>query len=147
MSIYYRGSGMLSIVALTLNGIFVLACMAAFEGTLTLPGLAGLTLTLGMAIDANVLIFEHMREELRLGKSVVTAVSEGYHRAFSAILDGHVTAIVAGMVLFSFGYGPIRGFAVTMLIGLVASMFTSIFVTRVMMDYLIVSKNKKTISL
>lgn len=146
MSIYYRTSGLLSILALGLNGIFVLACMAAFEGTLTLPGLAGLTLTLGMAIDANVLIYEHMREELRIGKSAVTAIQEGYHRAFSAILDGHVTAIVAGMVLFSFGYGPIRGFAVTMLIGLVASMYTSIFVTRLMMDVLIVSRNKKHIS-
>jgi len=146
MSIYYRFTGMLSILALALNGIFVVACMAAFEGTLTLPGLAGLTLTLGMAIDANVLIYEHMREELRLGKSVNSAIAEGYHRAFSAILDGHVTAIVAGLVLFSFGYGPIRGFAVTLLIGLTASMYTSIFVTRVMMDALIVSRNKKHLS-
>ena len=147
MGIYYRASGLVATLALTLNAIIVLACMAAFEATLTLPGLAGLTLTLGMAVDANVLIFEHMREELRKGKSVVHAISEGYSQAFSAILDGNLTTIFAGLVLLGFGYGPIRGFAVTMLIGLVASMYTAVFVTRVVFDYFVVAREKTSISL
>jgi preprotein translocase subunit SecD len=120
--------------------------MAAFEGTLTLPGLAGMTLTLGMAVDANVLIFEHLREELRAGKSIQMGIIEGYKRAFSAIFDSHVTSIIAAVVLLSFGYGPIRGFAVTLLIGLAASLYTSVFVTRFIFDYFVISKNKKTIS-
>lgn len=142
MAIYYKSSGMIANLALFLNGVLVLAAMAAFEGTLTLPGLAGLTLTLGMAVDANVLIFEHMREELRAGKSWTMALSEGYHRALGAILDGHLTSIVSAIVLLSFGYGPIRGFAVTLLIGLVASLFTSVFVTRLVFDYFVVYKHK-----
>jgi preprotein translocase subunit SecD len=147
MAIYYRASGLVATLALTLNAVIVLACMAAFEATLTLPGLAGLTLTLGMAVDANVLIFEHMREELRKGKGVVNAISEGYRQAFSAILDGNLTTIFAGLVLLGFGYGPIRGFAVTMLIGLVASMYTAVFVTRVVFDYFVVAREKTSISL
>lgn len=147
MCIYYRASGLVATLALTLNAVIVLACMAAFEATLTLPGLAGLTLTLGMAVDANVLIFEHMREELRKGKGVVNAISEGYRQAFSAILDGNLTTIFAGLVLLGFGYGPIRGFAVTMLIGLVASMYTAVFVTRVVFDYFVVAREKTSLSL
>ncbi len=147
MGIYYRTSGMIANLALLLNGVFVVALMAAFEGTLTLPGLAGLTLTLGMAVDANVLIFERIREELTHGKGVTMAIGEGYSRAFSAILDGHFTTILSASILLSFGYGPIRGFAVTLLIGLVASLFTSVFVTRVVFDYFIVSKNRKTIAI
>jgi preprotein translocase subunit SecD len=147
MGIYYRASGLVATLALTLNAIIVLACMAAFEATLTLPGLAGLTLTLGMAVDANVLIFEHMREELRKGKGVVHAISEGYRQAFTAILDGNLTTIFAGLVLLGFGYGPIRGFAVTMLIGLVASMYTAVFVTRVVFDYFVVAREKTRLSL
>jgi len=147
MAIYYRASGVVAVLALTLNGLFILSVLAAFEGTLTLPGLAGITLTLGMAVDANVLIFEHMREELRMGKSVNTAISEGYSRAFAAIFDSNLTTIIGAVVLLSFGYGPIRGFAVTLLIGLVASMYTAVFVTRVVFDYFIVSKARKTISL
>ncbi|MBI4405344.1 MAG: protein translocase subunit SecD [Deltaproteobacteria bacterium] len=147
MAIYYRKSGVIAVGALGLNGIFILAAMAAFEGTLTLPGLAGITLTLGMAVDANVLIFEHMREELRKGKAPNTAIAEGYSRAFSAIMDSNLTTIIAGIVLISFGYGPIRGFAVTMLIGLTASLFTAIFVTRVIFDLTIVNRNKQTISI
>lgn len=147
MAIYYRFSGVVAVLALALNGLFVLACMAAFEGTLTLPGLAGLTLTLGMAVDANVLIFEHIREELRAGKSVAMSIAEGYGRAFTAILDSNLTTIIAGMVLLGFGYGPIRGFAVTMLIGIAASMFTAIFVTRVVFDWAYVAKGKQSISI
>lgn len=147
MVLYYRTSGLIATVALALNGLFILSIMAAFEGTLTLPGLAGITLTLGMAVDANVLIFEHMREELLHGKSIIYAISEGYSRAFTAIFDAHITTIIAGVVLLSFGYGPIRGFAVTLLIGLVASLYTSVFVTRVIYDYFVVSKNKQTIGI
>lgn len=147
MFIYYKTSGCIATFALILNGLFILAIMAAFEGTLTLPGLAGITLTLGMAVDANVLIFEHMREELVNGKNLLFAISEGYKRAFSAILDGHLTTIIAGIVLLSFGYGPIRGFAVTLLIGLAASLYTSVFVTRLVFDWFVVSRNKQTIGL
>ena len=147
MVVYYKTSGLIATVALALNGLFILAVMAAFEGTLTLPGLAGITLTLGMAVDANVLIFEHMREELSHGRGIVFAISEGYKRALGAILDAHVTTIIAGLVLLQFGYGPIRGFAVTLLIGLVASLYTSVFVTRVFYDYLVVSKNKQSIGI
>jgi len=142
MMIYYRKSGVIANVALFLNGLFILSVMAAFEGTLSLPGLAGITLTLGMAVDANVLIFEHMREELRAGKALATAVVEGYSRAFSAIFDANLTTMIAGIVLLSFGYGPIRGFAVTLLIGITASMFTAVFVTRVIIDGMILAKNK-----
>jgi len=146
MIIYYRTSGFIAVLALVLNGLFVLAALAAFEGTLTLPGFAGITLVVGMAVDANVLIFEHIREELRLGKGVNLAIAEGYRRAFSAIFDSNLTTIIAAIVLFNFGYGPIRGFAVTLLIGLMASMYTAIFVTRTVVDYTIVSKGKQTIS-
>ncbi len=146
IGIYYRASGWVANLALTLNGLFVLACMAAFEGTLTLPGLAGLILTLGMAVDANVLIFEHIRECLRAGKGVTLSLSEGYHRAFSAIFDGHVTSIISGIILLSFGYGPIRGFAVTLLIGLTASLYTSVFVTRLVFDYVVNKRNLTTLS-
>jgi preprotein translocase subunit SecD len=146
MGIYYRASGWVANFALVINGLFILSAMAAFEGTLTLPGLAGMTLTLGMAVDANVLIFEHLREELRAGKSIQMGIIEGYKRAFSAIFDSHVTSIIAAVVLLSFGYGPIRGFAVTLLIGLAASLYTSVFVTRFIFDYFVISKNKKTIS-
>jgi preprotein translocase subunit SecD len=146
MSVYYRGSGLVAVIALSLNGLLIFSILAAFEGTLTLPGLAGITLTLGMAVDANVLIFEHIREELRGGKSVNLAIAEGYSRAFTAIFDTHVTTIIAAIILLSFGYGPIRGFAVTLLVGLAASLYTSVFVTRVIQDYFIVSKGKKTIS-
>lgn len=147
MLVYYKTSGLFATIALFLNGLFILAVMAAFEATLTLPGLAGITLTLGMAVDANVLIFEHMREELLTGKTLNFAISEGYSRALSAIVDANLTTIIAGLVLLSFGYGPIRGFAVTLLIGLLASMYTAVFVTRVMYDYFIVSRNKQTVGL
>ncbi len=147
ISFYYRLSGLVAVFALSLNGLFILACLAAFEGTLSLPGLAGITLTLGMAVDSSVLIFEHMREELRAGKSAALSIAEGYSRAFTAIFDANLTTIIAGLVLLSFGYGPIKGFAVTLLIGLVCSMYTAVFVTRVVFDYFIVAKGKKTVSI
>jgi len=145
--IYYRTSGLIASIALLLNGVFVLAILAAFEGTLTLPGLGGIALTVGMAVDANVLIFEYMREELLKGKTLAQAISQGYSQAFRAILDANLTTMIAGVVLLSFGYGPIRGFAVTLLIGLCASLYTSVFVTRVIFDVFYISKNKQTVGL
>ncbi|HVO19583.1 MAG TPA: protein translocase subunit SecD [Anaeromyxobacter sp.] len=135
MILYYRASGLIADLALVLNGLLVLAIMAMIQTTLTLPGIAGFVLTLGMAVDANVLINERIREEMRAGKAVKVAVQQGYDRVFWTIVDSHVTTLVAGFMLMEFGSGPVRGFAVTLIIGLVASLFTSIVVTRVIMEY------------
>jgi len=135
MIIYYRIAGILADLALVLNIIFIMAVMAYFNATLTLPGIAGIILTIGMAVDANVLIFERMREELKRGKTIRASIEQGYGNAFSAILDANVTTFIAGIVLYTFGTGPIRGFALTLMIGIVASMFTAIVVTRVVFDY------------
>jgi preprotein translocase subunit SecD len=135
MIIYYRTSGLIADVALVLNGLLVLASMAVIGSTLTLPGIAGFVLTLGMAVDANVLINERIREELREGRSVRQAVQQGYQRVFWTIVDAHVTTLVAGVVLMQYGSGPVRGFAVTLIIGLIWSMFTSIVVTRAIMEF------------
>ncbi len=135
MVLYYRGSGLIADVALALNGVLVLAVMSMIGSTLTLPGIAGFVLTLGMAVDANVLINERIREELRGGRAVKQAVQQGYDRVFWTIVDSHVTTLVAGVVLMQYGSGPVRGFAVTLIIGLVASMFTSIVVTRAIMEF------------
>ena len=135
MILYYRGTGLIADLALVLNGLLVLAIMAIIGSTLTLPGIAGFVLTLGMAVDANVLINERIREELRGGRTVRQAVEQGYDKVFWTIVDSHVTTLVAGVVLMQYGSGPVRGFAVTLIIGLVASMFTSIVVTRAFMDF------------
>jgi preprotein translocase subunit SecD len=135
MVVYYRASGLIANLALFLNGLLVLAIMAIVGSTLTLPGIAGFVLTLGMAVDANVLINERIREELRAGRSVKQAVDQGYDKVFWTIVDSHVTTLSAGIVLMNYGSGPVRGFAVTLIIGLVASMFTSIVVTRAIMDF------------
>ena len=108
--------------------------MGYFGATLTLPGIAGLILTVGMAVDSNVLIFERIREELRLGKTVRSAVDQGFSRAFLTIVDSHVTTLVSSLFLFTYGTGPVRGFAVTLIIGLLASMFTAVFVSRVIFE-------------
>jgi preprotein translocase subunit SecD len=135
MVVYYRASGLVADVALVLNGLLVLAIMSTIGSTLTLPGIAGFVLTLGMAVDANVLINERIRDELRAGRAVRQAVQQGYDRVFWTIVDSHVTTLVAGIVLMQYGSGPVRGFAVTLIIGLVASMFTSIVVTRAIIEY------------
>ena len=145
--LYYRASGGVAVAALVINLLMILAAMAAFEGTLTLPGLAGLTLSLAMAVDANVLIFEHTRDELRKGRSFKIAMQEGYNQAFGAIFDANVTILIASLVLLGFGYGPIRGFAVTMLIGNVVSLYTNVFMTRVFFEYLVFSKNRESFSI
>lgn len=134
MVIYYRASGIVADFALVLNIVFVFAVMAGFHATLTLPGIAGIILTVGMAVDANVLIFERIREELRSGKTVRAAIDAGYSRAFTTILDANITTLITAIVLYSFGTGPIKGFALTLSIGILASMFTAIVVTRLVFD-------------
>lgn len=134
--VYYRFSGLIANVALALNLLIMMGVLAApgLGATLTLPGIAGIILTLGMAVDANVLIFERIREELRLGKSVRAAVEAGFDRAFSAILDSNVTTVIAAVVLFQFGTGPVKGFAVTLTIGIAVSMFTAVFVSKTIFE-------------
>jgi len=130
MLFYYRGSGINAVLALVLNLILLLAALVIFDATLTLPGIAGVILTIGMAVDSNVLIFERIREELRNGKVVASAVDNGFAKAFLTIIDTHVTTIVSAIFLFVFGTGPIRGFAVTLVAGLLANLFTAVFVSR-----------------
>ena len=134
MLIYYRVSGLIAVIAMLLNMLFMLAILAGFEASLTLPGIAGLVLTVGMAVDANIIIYERIREELRLGKSVRTAVDAGFARAFWTVFDAHVTNFVAGVVLYSYGSGPIRGFAVTLLVGIITNLFTSYWLSHWMFD-------------
>ncbi len=136
MAVYYSLSGVIADAALLLNLLFVLAVLAGFHATLTLPGVAGIILTIGMAVDANVLIFERIREELRTGKTIRASIDAGYARAFTTILDANITTLLTALVLYQFGTGPIRGFAVTLSIGIIASMFTAIVVTRVIFDYI-----------
>jgi len=121
-------------MALVLNLLLILACLAQFKGTLTLPGIAGLILTIGMSVDANVLIYERIREELRHGKTIRAAIDSGFKRVFITIFDANITTLIAALVLFQFGTGPIKGFAVTLSIGIVASMFTAVFVSRFIFD-------------
>jgi preprotein translocase subunit SecD len=147
MLIYYRASGALADMALTLNVIFIMAVMAYFNATLTLPGIAGIILTIGIAVDANVLIFERIREELLKGKTIKSAIDQGYGNAFSAIIDANVTTFIAGVVLYTFGSGPIKGFALTLMIGIIASMFTAIVVTRVIFDYAVSKWSFKKLSI
>ncbi len=147
MVIYYRLSGFIADLALTINIVLVLGILAAFKGTLTLPGIAGLLLTVGMAVDANVLIFERIREELRAGKTIRLSLDTGYKRAFITIIDTHITGIISAIFLIIFGTGPIKGFAVTLIIGLLASLFTAVFVTRIVFDYFTWNFNIKKLSI
>lgn len=142
--VYYKGAGVNAVLALLLNLVILLGMMALFHATLTLPGIAGIILTLGMAIDSNVLVFERIREELREGKMVRAAIENGFSRAFGTIIDTHMTTIISALFLFQFGTGPIKGFAVTLLIGLFASVFTAFFVSRVIFDVMYKSQNRPT---
>jgi preprotein translocase subunit SecD len=130
MLFYYRGSGVNAVVALLLNMLLTIAALVVFKSTLTLPGIAGLILGIGMAVDSNVLIFERIREELRLGIPVLQSVSEGFSRAFITIIDTHVTTIISSLILFMYGSGPIKGFAVTLILGLLINLFSAVFVSR-----------------
>lgn len=134
MVLYYRGSGIIAVFALALNLFLLFAILAGFHATLTLPGIAGIVLTIGMAVDANVLIFERIREELRNGKTVRAAIESGYKRAFVTIIDANVTTLISAVVLYQFGTGPIKGFAVTLSAGIMANMFTAVLVTRLIFD-------------
>ena len=135
MAIYYQLSGLVAIAALALNLLYLVAAMAYFGATLTLPGIAGIVLTVGMAVDTNVLIFERIREELRHGRSIHESVRLGYDRAFRTIFDAHSTTLISALFLFQFGTGPIKGFAVTLSIGLLANLFTAVVFTRMIYDY------------
>jgi preprotein translocase subunit SecD len=142
MLVYYRLSGLVADVALALNLLMLLAAMAAFGATLTLPGIAGIALTIGMAVDTNILIFERIREELRAGKTVRAAIDAGFTRAFRAIIDTHVTVLVTAAILYNFGTGPVRGFAVTLFVGLMVSLFTAVFFTRLLFDVLYMGRRR-----
>ncbi len=134
MAVYYKVFGLVANLALTLNLVLMVAVLSLFQATLTLPGIAGIVLTVGMAVDANVLIFERIREELRLGNTPQAAIYAGYEKAFSTIFDANITTLIAAVVLFGFGTGPIKGFAITLMIGIASSMFTAIFGTRAVIN-------------
>ena len=140
MAIYYRGAGLVADIALLLNVFFIFGVLASFGATLTLPGMAGIVLTIGMAVDANVLIFERLREEMESGKTMRAAVDGGFAKALSAIADANVTTFLIGVILFSFGVGPIQGFAVTLMAGILTSLFTALVVTRLVIDYLVTQR-------
>ena len=145
--IYYKISGVLAIKALALNVIFVLACLVGLEATLTLPGIAGIVLTVGMAIDGNIIIFERIKEELAIGTPAREAVATGFSRAFWTILDANLTTAVAGLMLLNFGTGPIRGFAVTLLIGIACTVYTSYFVSRLYFEFYMARNGGKKVSI
>lgn len=137
MIMYYRTAGVVADVALLLNLILILGILAGFGATLTLPGIAGIVLTIGMAVDANVLIFDRVREEKATGKTLRAAINSGYEESLSAILDANITTFFVGVILYSFGVGPIKGFAVTLMAGILSSLFTAIIVTRIIFDYMV----------
>jgi preprotein translocase subunit SecD len=147
MLLYYHLSGVNAISALVLNVLLLFGGMGLLHSTLTLPGIAGVILTVGMAVDANVLVFERIREELRAGRTVRSAIDQGFDRAFTSIIDTHVTTLISAMFLFEFGTGPIKGFAITLIFGLVASLFTSVFVSRWIFDLVLSRRKVATLSI
>ncbi len=147
MMIYYKGSGMIANLALVFNIILIAAGLSAFGATLTLPGMAGIILTIGIAVDANVIIFERIREELRLGKTPLAAIAAGFDRATLTILDANVTTLIAALVLFQFGTGPVKGFAVTLSLGVLASLFTALVFCRMIFDHLYAAYKFKTVNI
>jgi preprotein translocase subunit SecD len=140
---YYRLSGINATVALALNLLILLGAMAYFGVTLTLPGIAGITLTIGVGIDSNVLIFERIREELRSGKTAIAAVTTSFSRVFITLVDTHLAALISAVFLFLFGTGPVKGFAVTLVIGLVSNMFTAVFVSRTLFEYVLARRKAR----
>ncbi|MDQ6950405.1 MAG: protein translocase subunit SecD [Mariprofundales bacterium] len=143
MTVYYRMFGLIANVALIFNMLLIVAAMSMIGATLTLPGMAGIVLTIGMAVDANVLIFERIREELHLGKTPMAAIDGGYDKALSTIIDANITTLIAAIVLFQFGTGPVKGFAVTLSVGILASMFTAITVTRAIVSLTVTKPGRK----
>ncbi len=130
MIVFYRIPGVIASIALTLYAVIVVFALIGFNATLTLPGIAGIVISLGMAVDANVIIFERLKEEIKNGKSLRSSIDSGFHRAMSTIIDSNVTTFIAALILFAFGEGPIKGFAVTLMIGIISSMFTAVLVTK-----------------
>jgi len=147
VTLYYKASGLIADVALILNILLIAGGLAAFQATLTLPGIAGIVLTFGMAVDANVLIFERIREEVRNGKTPRAAVDAGFDLATLTILDSNITTLIAALVLFQFGTGPIKGFAVTLSLGVLASVFTSLVVCRLIFDYFLINRKITRLSI
>lgn len=147
MLVYYRGAGVNATLALFLNAVILIAALSYFDATLTLPGIAGIILTIGMAVDSNVLIFERVREELRAGKVPAAALDAGFSKAFLTIVDTHVTTVVSCAFLFLFGTGPVKGFAVTLVIGLIANVFTAVFVSKTIFDWELSRKRLATLSI
>jgi preprotein translocase subunit SecD len=147
MILYYKGAGLLADIALLVNILLIAGGLAGLQATLTLPGIAGIILTIGMAVDANVLIYERIREELRLGKSIRAAVEAGYDRATLTILDANVTTLIAALVLFQFGTGPVKGFAVTLSLGVISSLFTALFMTRMIFMYMLTHRKFQKLSI
>jgi preprotein translocase subunit SecD len=143
MIFYYRLSGLNAVVALILNTLLIFGALSYFKATLTLPGIAGIILSIGMAVDANILIFERIKEEMALGKNAASAINTGFSRAFTAIFDSNLTTIISGVFLFQFGTGPIKGYAVTLICGLVANLFTAVFVSRLIFDLTVPTNAKK----
>ncbi|MDY6821559.1 MAG: protein translocase subunit SecD, partial [Deferribacterota bacterium] len=147
LAYYYKLAGIFANIALILNFILVLSVMSMFGATLTLPGIAGLILTVGMSVDANVLIDERIREEITKGRTTINAIESGFSNAMSAIIDANVTTLVAAVVLYQFGTGPIKGFAVTLSIGILSSLFTAIFVTKTFFQSVYYNKKRGSISI
>jgi preprotein translocase subunit SecD len=147
MLVWYRVFGLVANVALAANLVFIVALLSMLQATLTLPGIAGIVLTVGMAVDANVLIYERIREELRNGVSPQASIASGYDKAFSTIADANITTLIAAIVLFGFGTGPIKGFAVTLTFGIITSMFTAILGTRAIINLIYGRKNKPKLSI
>ena len=147
MIFYYKGSGIVADVALFLNLIYLLGAFAAFQATMTLPGIAGIILTMGMGVDTNVLIFERIREELRSGKTVRAAVDGGYSKAWVTILDAHITTLITTVILFIFGTGPIKGFAITLAIGIVINLFIAVFGSKAIFDWIIARYKPRSLSI
>jgi preprotein translocase subunit SecD len=146
MIIYYHKSGIVADIAVLFNVLLQLAVLAAFGATMTLPGIAGLALTIGMNVDANVLINERIREELRAGRTIRAAVEAGYSKALSSIVDGHVTVFISGLILASYGNGPVKGFAVTLIVGIICGLFTGVFCTRIVFDFWVRGGRAKRLS-
>jgi preprotein translocase subunit SecD len=147
MIIYYRWSGVIANFALLLNLLYLLGAFSALKATMTLPGIAGIALTIGMGVDSNVLIFERIREELRLGKTVRAAVDAGYSKAWVAIFDSHITTLITAAVLFIFGTGPIKGFAITLIIGMIINLFTAVLGSKAIFDWILQKFRPRTLSI
>jgi preprotein translocase subunit SecD len=146
MIFYYRKSGIVADIAVLFNLMLQMAILASFSATMTLPGIAGLALTIGMAVDANVLINERIREELRAGRGVRAAVEAGYEKAFPSIIDGHITVLISGLILAQYGTGPVKGFAVALIVGIIASLYTGVFCTRLVFDWWVRGAKVKRLS-